>query len=159
MFHDPKLWLAISFLVFLSLMIKYIFPFLTRALNNKQKQIADNINQAKSMKEQAEKLLEDAKKYNEESLAYSKKLIEEAKVSASKLLADSQKSIEEEITKKMDLTKDRIRLEEEGAIREIKSNIINAAIKTIEERATKLSDNSAMSITNKAIDNIGKVVH
>lgn len=157
MFLDPRFWLAMSFFIFSFLMIKYVMPIITRAIDGKRKQITNEINQAKSLKEQAEKLLADAKKYNTESLIYSQKLIGEAKDLASNLLSESQKSIEAEIRKKMELAKERIALEETIAIREIKSHIISSAIRIFEEKAQKISDDSSITINKKAISDISKI--
>ncbi|MES2678040.1 MAG: hypothetical protein V4612_07015 [Pseudomonadota bacterium] len=158
-FADPKFWLSISFLIFLALVIKFVLPKIILALDSKSKQIADQIIAAKQMKEKAEQLLLAAKKHHEESLAYCQKLIEDAKAEAAKLVADSQKSLGEELAKKTDLAKERIALEEEKTIREIKSGIISAAIKIIATKAANLSGNSAADLSKKAIDDISKMVH
>ncbi len=158
-FADPKFWLSISFLIFLALVIKFALPKIILALDGKSKQIADQITSAKQMKEKAEQLLLVAKKHHEESLTYCQKLIADAQAEAAKLLTDSQKSLEEELAKKTDLAKERIALEEEKTIREIKSGIISAAIKIIETKAANLSGNSAADLSKKAIIDISKMVH
>lgn len=158
-FSDPRFWLTISFFIFLTLILKYVMPKTIAALDNKSKQIADQINEAKKMKEKAEQLLVEAKKHHEESLLFCQKLIEDAKAEAAKFLADSQKSLAEELNKKTNLAKERISLEEEQTIREIKSGIISAAIKAIETKAANLSGNSATDLSKKAIVDISKMVH
>ncbi len=158
-FSDPKFWLAISFLIFLALIIKYALPKIISILDSKSQQIAKQISDAQQMKERAEGLLLAAKKYHEESLLYCQKLIENAKDDATKLLTDAQQSMEQELSKKTALAKERIALEEARAIREIKSSIIQAAIKTIETKSANISNNSSGNLTKKAIDDIGKIVH
>ncbi|MCE3255123.1 MAG: hypothetical protein K0R25_617 [Rickettsiaceae bacterium] len=159
MFLDPKFWLAISFLLFLCLVIKYVMPKILALLDDKSKQVADEIAQAKQLKEEAEKLFSDAKKHREESLEYSKKLIEDAKNEASRLLADSQRALEEEIAKRTSLAKEKIKTEEEKAIREIKSEIINSAIKIVEEKAANISSNQAAQLSAKSIENISRIIN
>ena len=154
LFSDPKFWLSISFLIFLALMLKYLMPKITVDLDNKSKQIADQIADAKKMREQAEELLISAKKHNEDSINYCQKLIEDAKNEASKLLADSQNSLEEELAKKTALAKERIKAEEEKTIREIKSGIIEVVIKNIELRATSFPSALSSKLVKSAIDNI-----
>ena len=130
-----------------------------KALDGKSKKIADEINQAKLLRQKAEELLAQAKKHHEETIEHSKYLVEESKDLAKKLLDDSRKMVSEEVNKKLSLAKDRIKQEEVNVIREIKSSIIFSAIKTIEEKAHKLSDNSSSTIAKKAIEDIGKTVH
>ena len=158
MFSDPRFWLAISFCIFLALLIKYVFPKIAAALDSKTKQIADQISAAKQMRESAEQLLLEAKKHHDESLQYCHKLIENAKDEAEKLLADSQRALEEELSKKTNLAKEKIKLEEEKAIREIKTEIIRSAITAIENKATNLSGNSTSEISKKAISNISAML-
>jgi len=159
MFLDPRFWLTISFLIFTILLIKYVLPKILAALDNKSRQIADSIEQAKRMKEQAEQLLLAAKKYHEESLAYCQKLISDAKAEADKLLSDSKKELEEELLTKTNLAKERIKQEEEKTVREIKSNIIAAAIKIITDKSDNLSVESSSAIAKKAAADISKMIH
>lgn len=157
MFHDPAFWLAVSFLIFVGLIAKFALPFIIRSLDDKTKNIAKQISDAKEMREQAEKLLKDAKKYHEESLLFSQKLIEDAKIESANLLSETQRSLEEEIAKKTSIAKERIKSEEEKVIREIKSGIIEAAIKVIETKAAGLANNSPFN--KQAINNISKTIH
>lgn len=154
MFQDPRFWLAISFVIFLSAMLKYVVPLVINGLDKKSQKIQDEINQAKALKLQAEQLLEEAKKHQQEAVLYSQKLVEEAKIETANLLSSAKKSMESELAKKMALAKQRITLEEDNVIREIKSNIINAAIQAIEDKATKLPNNNLVAISKKSINDI-----
>jgi F-type H+-transporting ATPase subunit b len=159
MFLDPRFWLTISFSIFTILLIKYVLPKILVALDNKSKQIADSIEQAKQMKEKAEQLLLEAKKYHEESLVYCQKLIHDAKEEADKLLSDSKKELAGELLKKTNLAKERIKQEEEKTVREIKSNIIASAIKIITNKSNNLSVESSSAIAKKAAADISKMIH
>ncbi len=159
MFLDPRFWLTISFLIFVALIAKYVLPIILAALDNKSKQIADKIKQAKQMMQKAEQLLIEAKKYHQESLSYCQKLISDTTEEAEKLLADSKKDLEAELLKKTNLAKERIKQEEDKTVREIKSNIIAAAIKTIENRSNNLSTESSSAIAKRAATDISKMVY
>jgi F-type H+-transporting ATPase subunit b len=151
MFLEPKFWLAISFFTFVALMIKYALPLIIKMIDDKSKQIAKDIADARNAKEEAENLLAEAKKYSEESKKYCQKLIDDAQNEAAKILADSQKSLEDEINKKTDLAKERIKNEEEKTIREIKSNIIDAAIKNVAKKAANNSEKDAAELVERAV--------
>ena len=159
MFLDPRFWLAISFLIFLTLLIKYIVPKIITALDNKSKQIANDIEQAKQIKEKAEELLLKTKQYHQESLLYCKKLIDKTKKETEKLLADSQNSLEQELINKTNLAKNRIRQEEEKIIRDIKLNIITSAIKIIEKKSQNLTNHSSSDSLKRAAEDISKMIH
>jgi F-type H+-transporting ATPase subunit b len=159
MLHDSKFWLAISFFIFVALIIKYALPKILAALDNKSKQIANDIEQAKQMRQKAEQLLLEAKKHHEESLLYCQKLISNAQKEADKLLLDSKKELEAELLKKTNLAKDRIQQEEEKTVREIKSNIIAAAIKIIADKSNNISAESSSALAKRAATDISKMIH
>ena len=70
MFNE-KFWLAIAFTSFVLLILKYVRPLIIKALDNKSKQIAEEILAAKEMKEKALRLLERAEKSYEDSINFS----------------------------------------------------------------------------------------
>ena len=84
---DPKFWLAISFFIFLGLMIKYALPAIIKMIDQGVKKVSNDIFQAIHAKEEAEKLLAEAEKYYQESLTLSKKLIADAEIEAANLIA------------------------------------------------------------------------
>jgi len=158
-FSDPRFWLAVSFFIFLTLVAKYLMPKIIESLDNKSQQILNQIKIAEQSRQKAEQLLLEAQKHHEESLIYCAKLIEDAKSEASELLTYSQKLLAEELDKKTNLTKERIATDEEKTMRDIKSEIINAAIKIIETKAANFNNNSATILSKKAITNISKIIH
>ncbi|MDA0902046.1 MAG: ATP synthase F0 subunit B [Proteobacteria bacterium] len=158
--HDPKFWLAVSFLIFVALFAKYAWPFILKMIDGKKFQIIDSIEQAKQMKVKAEELLVKAEKYHHDSIAYSQKLIEDAKNEAQSLIKESQKLAQEELDRKINLSKQRIKQEEENAIREVKGKIIISAIQAIEKNiASAKGDKSLKTTIDKAIVDVSKLVH
>lgn len=157
---DEKFWLGIAFLIVASALTKWVFPIIAKALDNKSKAIAEEILAAKEMKENAEKLLKKAQEYYAESLAHSQKLIKDAEIEAEKFLADAQKSVNDEVEKRTAAAYDRIKLEQEKAIRDVKKAIIAAAIKTVEIESSKgLGKKDNDQILLQATQNFSKVIH
>jgi F-type H+-transporting ATPase subunit b len=159
MFLDPKFWLAVSFFIFLFLAIRYVMPKIMGLLNFKTKQIAEEIDQAKHLKQRAEQLLLEAKSYHQESLLYCQNLVIDAKQEAEKFLMNSKNNLATEISRKTTLAKEQIKQEEERMIREIKFDIISAATKAIEEKSYNLSNQSALEINQLATANINKMIN
>ncbi len=158
MFNE-KFWLAIAFLTFVGLIIKYVGPKITKSLDQKSKEIAEEILAAKEMKEKAAKLLATAEAYYKESLSYSEKLLKDAEIEANQFLIDAQKSISEELNKKTAAAQNRIKNAEEGAIRDIKNSIVAAALKAVEAEAKSgLDKKHSDHILSQATQNFEKVV-
>jgi len=128
---NEKFWLAIAFFTFLAIIIKYAWPLIAKALDNKAAQIAKDLSDAKEMKELAQILLQKAEKSYQDSLVYAKKLIADAEIESQKFAEESKQFLETEITKKTAAAMERIKMEEESAVREIKEKIIAGAVKNL----------------------------
>jgi len=153
MFNE-KFWLAIAFLSFVALCIKYILPKINLALDEKSKKIAEDILMAKKYREQAEKILEEAKAFHKYSIEKSQKIIEDAQKESAKIEINLKKELEEKIAKITAISLERLKSEEESAIRIVKESIINNAIDKIS--SVKFSDNENNKIVDSSLNNIAK---
>jgi F-type H+-transporting ATPase subunit b len=155
---NEKFWLAIAFTAFVILIIKYVKPLITKALDDKSKKIAEEILAAKEMKEKAIKLLEKAEKSYQEATIFSQKIIKDAEIEAQKFAAESQQMIELEIGKKTSAALDRIKLEQEYAIREMKQKIVSSALEIFSKSIEKGTDEAQhVQLTSQALENFEKI--
>lgn len=156
MFNE-KFWLAIAFLTFAAFIIKFVGPLIARALDGKSKQIAEEILLAKELKEKAQKLLDEAEKYLTESISFAEKIVKDAEEEVKRFSAESRQSLEAEIKIKTNAAMQRIKIEEESAIREIKNRIVESAIEGLSASFGKdLDENSHNKIVEKAIADFEK---
>jgi F-type H+-transporting ATPase subunit b len=160
MLHDPKFWLAISFIIFIAAMLKFAMPAILGMIDNKVKHVTGEIMEASKAKANAEKLLAEAEKYYQESIELAQKLIADAETEAANLIAHYQKIAEEEMQRKIDLTTKRIQQEEDKAIREIKGWLLTSAITAMKDNITKINDKkTSSSIVNKSIIDVSKLIN
>jgi F-type H+-transporting ATPase subunit b len=149
MLHDPKFWLAVSFSIFVLLMIKFVMPLIIKALDGKVKQIADDIKQAEKMKAEAQKLLKDAQRYYEDSVKQSDLLIKDAQDESKKIIKDYKTAVESEIDKKISSASERIKAQEDRVVREIKTKIVESAVEAIQDNFTKIADDKSLDEATK----------
>jgi len=159
MFHDPKFWLAISFIIFVAAMFKFAKPAILVIIDNKVKKIRSDVMEAAEAKANAEKLLAEAEKFYQESVTLAKKILDDAEIEANNLLDHYQKLAEEEIQRKMDLITKRIQQEEDKAIREVKEWLLSSAINAMRENIIKNNKASSSSIINRSIVDISKLIN
>lgn len=158
MFNE-KFWLAISFVTFILLLIKFVRPQMAKALDGKSKAIAEEIMAAKEMKERAIQLLAKAEKYSAESASYAQKLIKDAEAEAEKFAAEARQTLDQEISKKTAASIERIKLEEIGAIRDIKTKIVAAAMENLSENiAAKMDQKNHEQLVAQATQDFEKVI-
>ncbi len=156
---DEKFWLAIAFLGFVALLIKYVLPMISAKLGEATKNIAKELEEARSMKEKAQKLLEESEKRFEEASKLAEKTIKESAAEAQKFLDEARKNIEIEVNKKTEALLTRIKFEEEKAVREMKVQIITMALGNIQSNLQNSDKNRANNLIKKSIDDINKIVH
>ncbi len=159
MFHfDEKFWLAIAFFTFGAFAAKYVWPLLRKGLDSSSKKIAEEILAAKEMKENAERLLVKAEKLYEEAALFAKKLVKDTEDEVQKLADESHQLLEEEVSKRRAGALDRIKTEEESAIRELKVKIVNLALGKL-TKELNLNQEGHEKLIEKTLNNLGKTVH
>ena len=156
---DEKFWLAIAFLGFVGLILKYAMPHILGGLDEKSQQIAKDLNDAKEMKEKAKALLADAELRYQEAINFSDKLIKDSAIEAQKLLKDANDAATTEISKKMSALNNRIKQEEENAIREIKAKIIALAINSLQSNVSGIKKESLDNSLKNSLNDISKLIH
>lgn len=150
---NEKFWLAIAFLTFVILIIKFVWPHLAKALDESSKKIAADLLAAKELKERAEKLLANAEQFYKESVAYAEKLAKDAEDEARKIAENAKTSLEAEVKKKTDAALARVKLEEERMVREIKLQIVSSAINNISQNLD-LKGGEQEQLVEKSIKNL-----
>jgi F-type H+-transporting ATPase subunit b len=155
MFNE-KFWLAIAFLSFVALCIKYILPKINKQLDANAKKIAEEILLAKKYREQAEKLLDEAKSFHKYSIEKSQQILADAQLESVKIEQALKKELEDKIAKITAISIDRLKSEEESAIRIVKESIVNNTINEI--AMINFTDNENKQIVDKSLDKIAKLI-
>lgn len=152
---DEKFWLALAFFSFLAILIKYVFPSINKTLDNNARKIADDILQAKNMRESAQRLLEEAHVFHKHSIDQAQKILSDAVFEANKIQENAQKTLDEQIEKMSQTALNRIKSEEEIAIRQIKTHIVEQSI--AEFSNLKFDEKTQSKIFENSIEKISKI--
>jgi F-type H+-transporting ATPase subunit b len=146
---DPKFWLAISFTIFILILLKYVAPIILNNLNNKRFKIIENLKNSEEARLKAEKLLLKAQQYYDDSIKYCDQLIKDTELETNNIIEHHNELVKKEIDKKIAAAEDRIKSGEDKIIRDIKSKIISSAITSISANLDKISDKNVFSNANK----------
>ena len=134
MIIDATFWVAISFLIFIILLIYFKIP-------SKVKNVLDeNINQIKKQVEESEKLKEEAKR----QLAEYEKRIGDSKSEVNKMIKDANDQAERNVIKSNEIfhkllevrkknTEEKIKQLKNQALKDIKNASINIAFESVEK--------------------------
>lgn len=160
-FHNPSAVVALSFFVFVGIIIKIGVPgSIGAALDERAKKIEKTLDDARTLREESQALLaqfqrkqRDAKKEAEEMVAHS---IEEAKLFAKEAEANLEASIERQ--KKS--AEEKILQVKVNAVKEIKTAAIDVAIGASQQILTdELGKDKAASLVAGAINDLEKQLH
>jgi len=149
---DEKFWLALAFLSFVALSFKFILPKIAKILDNKSKKIAEDILEAKKLREQAQKLLEEAQTFHKLSVEKSQQIINDAMIEAKNIENLAKKNLDEQIDKIKNTALERIKNEQEFAIRQVKTTIIEEVVNQFS--ALQLSEEQHQKIVANALRKI-----
>ena len=156
---DPQLWVAISFLLFFIFFGSFIWKKFSNFLDNKVKDINEEILTANNLHQEAKNLLAEEKKKlqgidNEINI-----IIEEGKLKAQNLYNESKEKINREIMKLEKSAKDKIKYLEKEAVIEIQNKISEHSIKLTEKFLEEnLSEEDHAEMINNSIKELEKTL-
>tara|TARA_Y100000813_G_scaffold76786_1_gene54575 strand:- start:396 stop:893 length:498 start_codon:yes stop_codon:yes gene_type:complete len=145
MIIDATFWVAISFLIFILLLIYFKIPLKVRNI------LDENINQIKKQIDESEKLKEEAKNklaFQEKRLDGSKseiqRMIKEANDKAEKNIIQTNENFHKQIEIRKKNTEEKIKQMKKQAIKDIKNASINIAFESIEKLMLNSLDKSKL---------------
>ena len=149
---DEKFWLAIAFVVFIVFIYKFLGNKINSILNEKSQQIANDLLLASQAKEKAEKLLQEAQDYNQQSLKYAEKLKLDTSSELNIMYQNATLSLQQELAKITEASQKRLQEEQQIAIRKVQETIISQAIEIIAN--AKITNNEQQILIVKALENL-----
>ena len=152
--HSENFWVAIAFLIFVTLSFKKGKQIILKTLDKRIENISRRINDARKIKEEAENNLNEAKKTLEEIVDNKKRIINEANEEAKNLknkLLNDEKIYSERFKKKIF---DRIEQSKNQTINDIKKLILDISIKSIKELLNAKKEIENDELISKSITNL-----
>ncbi len=148
MIIDATFWVAISFLIFIGLLIYLKVPQkVDNALNENIKKIKDDLDNAEKLKDDAKNLLSEYELKVSKSKEEAKKLVTNAKKQAEKNIIKANEDFHKIIENRKKTAEEKIRQMKIQAVKDVKNLSVNIAISSIE----KIIKNS---IDKKKLDKI-----
>ena len=156
-FNDPQLWVAVSFLLFFIIFGSVIWKKFSNFLDNKIKDINEEILTASNLHQEAKSLLAEEKKKLQGIDTEINIIMEEGKLKAQNLYNESKEKINKEIMKLEKSAKDKIKYLEKEAVIEIQNKISEHSIKLTEKFLEEtLSKEDHAEMINNSIKELEK---
>jgi F-type H+-transporting ATPase subunit b len=131
--YEAELWVAVAFVVFLIIVFRFgVHRSILGALDNRGTQIQAELDEARRLKEEAEKLLAEYKRKQREAESEAKAIIDQANTEAKQIAADAKTRLEEFVARRTKMAETKIAQAEQQALGEVRAAAADAAVKAAE---------------------------
>src|SRR5947209_2690586 len=148
MFAEPEFWVAVAFLIFVGILAYVGVPkILVSALDDRGKRVQAELDEARRLKEEAQKLLAEYKAKQRQADEEAAAIIEGAKTEAERIAAESKVKMEEFVTRRTKIAETKIAQAEAQAVADVRAAAAEAAVAAAEKILTE-------SVTGKVADDL-----
>jgi F-type H+-transporting ATPase subunit b len=137
MFNTPEIWVAIGFLIFLGILVYVGVPgIITKALDDRAKRVQAELDEARRLKDEAQKLLAEYQGKQKKAEAEAAGIIEGAKAEAERIAADAKAKMEEFVARRTKMAETKIAQAEAQAVADVRAAAADAAVAAAEKILT-----------------------
>jgi F-type H+-transporting ATPase subunit b len=140
-YMNSTTWVAVAFVILMLMFIRAGVPsMITKALDDRAAGIKAEIEEARRLREDAEKLLADYKRKYAEAETEAKAIIDNARREADAMKIEADRSLKETVARRTKQAEDKIARAEAQAVGEVRAAVVEtataAAQKLLAEKAT-----------------------
>jgi F-type H+-transporting ATPase subunit b len=131
---EPETWVAVGFLLFIGILIYVGVPkMLTDALDARGKRVQADLNEARRLKEEAQKLLAEYQGKRRQADEEAAAIIEGAKAEAERIADESKVRMEEFVGRRTKMAETKIAQAEAQAVADVRAAAAEAAVAAAEK--------------------------
>lgn len=153
---EAPFWALLALVVFFALLIYLKVPgTVAGSLDKRAKDIADELEKARQLREEAERLLADYKRRAREAEAEAAGIVEQARHEAAALAAESKRRMQEYVESRTRLAEQKIGQAEAQAVQEVRALSADVAISAAERiLSERVRDGASAALVDQAIDDV-----
>jgi F-type H+-transporting ATPase subunit b len=131
LFNDPVTWTSLGLVIFLAVVFIVVKPqkSIAKSLDDRSAKIRSELDNAASLRKEAEAKLADAERRQAEAEASAKEIVEIARREAEQLAKDASNALNERIKLREKLAEERIARAEAEAVRDVRLAAVDTASK------------------------------
>jgi F-type H+-transporting ATPase subunit b len=136
-FAEPEFWVAVGFVIFVGILIYVGVPkMMTKALDDRAKRVQDELNEARRLKEEAQKLLAEYQAKQRQADEEAAAIIAGAKAEAERFAAEAKAKMEEFVARRSKMAETKIAQAEAQAVADVRAAAAEAAVSAAEKILT-----------------------
>ncbi|ALK10450.1 ATP F0F1 synthase subunit B [Blastochloris viridis] len=138
MINAPEFWVAVAFFIFFGILGYFdVHKLIGNALDSRANRIRSELDEARRLREEANKVLADYKRREEEAHAEADAIIAYAKQEAERLATEGKVKVEEFVARRTKLAEAKIAQAETQAMADVRAAAADAAAKAAERILVK----------------------
>jgi F-type H+-transporting ATPase subunit b len=157
----PEFWVAVSFLLFIGVLVYFrVFNKLGELLDRRAALIAKELEEARRLRDEAQQVLADYRKKEQEAEAETRSIVDLATKEAQALAEETRRSLKEQLGRRTKLAEEKIARAEAQAVREVQEAAIEAAVLAAQSIiADKLTPDAAKKLVEQSIEAVKTKLH
>ena len=159
-FAQPHNWAALAFLLFIVLVGRSAYKFITGWLDNRSAEIKGKLDEAARLRAEAEQLLTNYQKKLRDAEREAQEILTQARTDAARLAEDSARALEATVGRRTEQAMDRIARAEQKAVKDVRDIAIDIAVRSAERIiAGSLDAAKAGQLVEDAIKELDRKLH
>jgi F-type H+-transporting ATPase subunit b len=152
--YEPEFWVAVSFFIFVGALAYFdVHKKIASLLDARALLISKELEEARRLRDEAEKVLADYRRKRREALTEAENIIALAVKEAEIVAAETRRSLEEHFDRRMKLAEQKIARAETEAVREVRNIAVDLAIAAAQNLiAAKLAPRRAKRLVVESIE-------
>ncbi len=161
MLHDPEFWIAVSFLLFVVVMIWLKVPGLIgRALDEQSVRIKDELDQAAKLHQDAKALLAEYQEKKRQVMAEAEQIIAHARIEAERLGHEAEVELKATLERRRKLAEAKIAQAEAQAIKDVQAAAVDLALAASRTLlAEQMKGEKGQALLDQAIGGLAAKLH
>jgi F-type H+-transporting ATPase subunit b len=150
--HEAEFWVLVAAVIFVIVVFKPISRALTGGLDSRAARIRGELDEARRLREEAERLVADYKARQQAAGAEAEAIVAHARAEAERIAAQSARDLELALKRRQRMAEDRIAQAEAKALDEVRAVAIDVAIAAAREVITaQIDDRRGSALIDEAI--------
>ena len=156
MLEDTSFWVLLAFAIVVFIFARAgVHKLMVGGLDKRSQKIADEINEARKMREEAQEVLAQYQRRQREAEAEAEAIIEQAKRDAERMTEEARDKINEQVERRTKAAEERIERAEAQAVSEVRNQAVDLAAGAAEHIIRERMDSGAQTaIVDKAISGL-----
>ena len=156
MFEDPEFWVALAFVIFIGILIKFGVPKMVfSSLDERSDRIKQALDEAQRLRSEAQAVLTQYQKKREEAEKEAQAIIVSARVEAERLAGEAKGKVEEFIARRTKMAESKIAQAEAQALADVRAAAADASIAAAEKILVQATHGAAAeSLIAKGISDV-----